>query len=745
MTTVIGAGLQTDEGMAETRRPHSTPVLKSTSARRPRLSLTWAGLAEAQAGRAILWLPFAVMIGAAGYFAWPGEPAHWIGPGLGSVAALACWILAAAPSAAPDDRRRRLCLLGAAAMAGLAAAAIGFTAAQARTDALRGPRIAALADPVGVEGWVVEASMGASRPRLKILVRSIEGVERLPRYVQISTTDAGAIQPGRAVRCFAILRPPDGPLAPGAYDAAFNAYFARVGATGFSYGACRPGLFGPPADRFDAFSLTIAALRRAVTETIADAAPGKGGAVAAALVTGDLSLIDPETTLAFRNSGIGHMLSVSGLHMGLVSGIVYAGLHLMLALISPLALRYPVRKWAAAGAILATGFYLVLSGASVPAQRSFVLIAVALGAILVDRPAITMRGLAVAALIVTLLSPEAVVTPGFQMSFAASAALVAAFEDHARRRSILPVAAPGLLIGALQRGWDWLFGALLASSVAGLASDPFALMHFQRMTLYALPTNLVATPITSLLIAPAAIAGALLSPFGWAEPAWKAMGGALDFLIAAAKVFADRPEAVTYLPRPPDLAFALCVFAITWGCLWRGAVRWAALAPFAAGIVVYALAPRPMLWIDGAGQAIIARTLGETGENWTALSRSGAAFERERLGQLAGLGPVQVAGLAEPEDCSEALCRWRTPSQRTALLVRAAGGWDQACVPDAIVIAQTPAPREWRETCRPAALIEPADLSRRGGAAITESAGAVDVRFAQGAALRTWASPLQPR
>ncbi|MEJ0024362.1 MAG: ComEC/Rec2 family competence protein [Alphaproteobacteria bacterium] len=743
MTTVIGTDLRAKG--AGKPRPHSTVVLKSTSAAKPRFALTWKDVADAQAGRAILWLPFAVMVGSAAYFAWPGEPAPWLGAVSGLFAALACWTLAATPSAAPDDLKRHLCVTGAAAIALLVAVAAGFTAAQWRTYQLRPPPFAASADPVGVEGWVVDASMGVNRPRLKILARTIDGVVRPPRYVEISTTDAGAIQPGRAVRCFAILHAPDGPMAPGAYDPSFNAYFQRVGATGYSYGACRPALFGAPKDRGDALALQVAAIRRAVTETISDAAPGQGGAVAAALITGDLSLIAPETTRVFRDSGLGHMLSVSGLHMSLVSGMVYAFLHAMFALIPALALRFPIRKWAAGGALLVTGAYLVLSGDSVPAQRSFVLIAVALGAILVDRPAITMRGLAIAALIVTLLSPEAVVTPGFQMSFAASAALVAAFEDHARRRSVLPVATPGLLIGALQHSWDWLFGAMLASAVAGLASDPFALMHFQRITLYALPTNLVATPVTSLIIAPTAIIAALLSPFGWAEPAWKAMGDGLNFLIASAKVFADRPEAVSYLPRPPELAFALFVFAITWGCLWRGVLRAGAFVFLVAGAAIYATSARPVLLVDGEGKAIIARASDGAGALWTSLPSSGATFERERLGQLAGLGPRQVAALAEPEQCSADLCHWRTPAGRAVFVIRTAAGWDQACAREAIAIGQIAAPPQWRDRCAAAALIEPDVLAKRGGATITEIGQTVQVRFAQSAIRRTWTPVEVPR
>jgi competence protein ComEC len=678
------------------------------------------------------------MAGAAFYFVAPATPPAALGPILMIVATIVGWLLATRQTAQAGGPLRTAFVALAVLAGSLAAGALGFTAAQLRDAAVAAPRLSAQIGPVGVEGWVVDATMGASRPRLTLLVKSIEGVATPPRFVEISTTPAGALQPGRSARCFAILGPPSGPLAPGAYDAAFQAYFERIGGTGFSYGACRPAMFDAPADRLDALSLQIASLRRAVTETIAHASPGQGGALAAALVTGDRSLIDPETNRVFRDSGLGHMISVSGLHMGLVAGMIYGGLYFLLALIAPLALRFPIRKWAAFAAIVGTGAYLILSGNSVPAQRAFVMIAVAMGAILIDRPAITMRGLAVAALIVTLWTPEAVLTPGFQMSFAASAALVAAFEAYAAHRKRQPVATPGPLVGALQTSWEWLSGALLASTVAGLATDPFALMHFQRFALYALPTNLIATPVTSLIIGPSAVAAALLAPFGLSDWAWSAMGASLDFLVAASAVFADRPEAVRYLPRPPETAFLLWVFAVAWMCLWRGWLRLGALIPVACGLALYFAAPRPIVYVDGAGQAALMRVTTERRAHWTSVHERAGAFEAERMAQLAGLGPAQAALLAAPEGCGLASCRWRTPQGRAAALILTEAGYGEICGNGALIVARAPAPKGWRERCRPAALVTPVELTRNGGAAITETERGVAVRYAQPDNRRPW-------
>jgi competence protein ComEC len=230
--------------------------------------------------------------------------------------------------------------------------------------------------------------------------------------------------------------------------------------------------------------------------------------------------------------------------MGVVGGLVFAMVVWTLSLIAPIALRFPVKKIAAIVALATLVAYFVLSGSSVPALRSLVMAAVAFGAILLDRPAISMRGLALSAVIVVLLLPESVLEPGFQMSFAATMALVALFEmlKRAPHEPALPI--PGPLIGAMQAITRGIGGVLLISLVAGLATDPFAIYHFQRFSIYSLPANLITAPIMSFLVAPAAAAAALLAPFGWAEIPLQIMASALDLIAAVGQTFGERPEAV---------------------------------------------------------------------------------------------------------------------------------------------------------------------------------------------------------
>src|SRR5205085_1200756 len=144
---------------------------------------------------------------------------------------------------------------------------------------------------------------------------------------------------------------------------------------------------------------------------------------------------------------LAHVLSISGYHMAVVAGVVFFVIRALLALIPGLASRHPIKKWAALAALAAATFYLLLSGAEVATQRSYYMIGIVLLAVLVDRTAVTFRTLAVAAIAVLLLAPEAIVHPSFQMSFAATLALVAGYHHG------LPFAKPNA---------DTSFGARMA-------------------------------------------------------------------------------------------------------------------------------------------------------------------------------------------------------------------------------------------------------------------------------------------
>ncbi|MFT3726721.1 MAG: ComEC/Rec2 family competence protein [Terricaulis sp.] len=722
MTTLIAGG----EGASKRGRPNTATGFSPSRA----LADIWAQ----QRDRWILWLAPAAIAGAAAWLLAPVDPPMWLAPALSAGFVAVLLLLALWRGGDIDGWLARLRRGLAAIFALCLTVALGALAAEIRTVTAAQAPSARSTEPAGIDGWVIDVDRSDGGPRLRLLVRSIENVARPPRYVRVAVPEAGVLTPGRSAHCFGVLGPPSGPLAPGGYDFARRAYFERLGATGYSYGHCRPLDLPLPGFWFDRWRLQLGALRADLSAAIQDAAPGRGGAIATALITGDVSAIDKDTNDALRNSGLGHLLSVSGVHMGIVGGLVFAVLTGLLALISPLALRLPVKKIAAVGALIALAAYFVVSGASVPALRSLVMAFVAFGAILLDRPAISMRGLALATLLVVFVLPESVLEPGFQMSFAATVALVAMFEMIKPRGPSLP--SPGLIIGALQGTTKAIGGVLLLSFVAGIATDPFAIYHFQRFSIYALPANLIAEPIISFLVAPSAVLAAALSPFGHGDAPLQFMASALELVAAIGQTFGDRGEAVQAVARPPDIAFDCCVFGLLWFCLWRGWLRWAAIAFFAGSVWLSVIAPQPLAAFDRDLRATFVRD----GAHWTLVAGRGrSTYARDHLGAMIGIAPPALERLAPPQTCSANACVWTTPGRRRLVLVQTVDGFTQACARNAVIIARIAAPADFAARCHPLALIDQNDIARHGGGIVTETPrGLTIARATPEAVRRAW-------
>lgn len=395
------------------------------------------------------------------------------------------------------------------------------------------------------------------------------------------------------------LRPPAGPAYPGAYDFAFGAFFGGLGAYGFSLGAPAP----PGPIREPTFADRIATLRLAMGDRIREVLPGATGAVAAALVTGERAGIPEEINDDLRVTGLAHVLSISGFHMALVAGFFMLATRLCLATIASLALRWPIKKLAAVVALAGTGFYFLLAGDNAATERSFVMIAVMLGAILLDQPALTLRNVCLAAIVVVAFSPHVVMTATFQMSFAATAALVGAYGAYARWRAARGTKKGGWLdpraIGIL------VFGMALSSLIAGTATAPFAIHHFQRGAPFSLIANVIATPIFSFWIMPLGMLAVLAMPFGLETWPLKGMGWGLDqvFSLAAwlADAFPDYPTG--QMSGTSVLCFSAAILILSFSA---SAFRWFALAPAIAGLLVLRPGPPPELLIFESGREVAA-------------------------------------------------------------------------------------------------------------------------------------------
>jgi competence protein ComEC len=304
-------------------------------------------------------------------------------------------------------------------------------------------------------------------------------------------------------------------------------------------------------------------------------------------------------------SGVGHVLSISGYHMAVVAGVVFFIIRALLALIPGLPDRKPIKKWAALGALIATTFYLVLSGAEVATQRSYFMIAIVLVGVMLDRPALTVRTLTAAALLVLFLAPQSVVHPSFQMSFAATLALVAAYDRGVPRMK----AGSDSSLGSRAALWgvNEITSLIIASLVAGLATTPYAAYHFHRMAPYGVIANLLAMPVVSAWVMPMGLLGLLAIPFGFDAEFWRQMGYGIEWMDMVALWVASLPGAVGHVTTFGTGPLLLATAGLLVIGLFKTPLRWSGLALAALGIAWAASAPRPDVLLAADGRTFAVR------------------------------------------------------------------------------------------------------------------------------------------
>ncbi|GEO83258.1 MULTISPECIES: ComEC/Rec2 family competence protein [Alphaproteobacteria] len=446
-------------------------------------------------------------------------------------------------------------------------------------------------------GIVERREPGANGEWRYVLRLSSTAEPRLKRPPErVSLVARGRHQPvllGERLTGRARLSPPSGPALPGLNDFAFANYFDGVGAVGFFLGA--PQGLGSAAELGEEGDWSIGerwlfSLRDGISERLRNVIGGDAGAFATAIITGERRSMSRATTEALRLSGLAHITAISGLHMALASGIFFVGLRMLLSLLPGVAQGFAIKKLAAAGALMAAFAYLLISGHQVSAVRAFVMTAIMLVAVLFDRPAVSLRNLAIAAIVIIAITPSAVMGPSFQMSFGATAALIAGYAAwRARpRRNALKFKFPGAgLLGATGR----LIGAtFLTSLIGGLSTAIFAIAHFHRLAPHGMEANLAAMPIISLMVMPAGLGAMLLMPFGLDAPLLWLMGLGLDWVLLIARAVAGWDDAIGFTRMPawflPSAATGLLLMT-----LLRTRLRHVGTVLFAGSITIVAMAP----------------------------------------------------------------------------------------------------------------------------------------------------------
>ncbi|WP_260484198.1 ComEC/Rec2 family competence protein [Sphingomicrobium flavum] len=599
--------------------------------------------------------------------------------------------------------------LGRAMVWGGLLASLGMALIWLRAEWVEAPRITR-PTIANFEAEVLRVEPLVAKEKVRLTLKPAN--DTLPPKLRVTLRDAqwtNAMGEGARLSLRARLVGPPEMALPGTYDFARKAWFEGIGGVGTALGEVK--VFAPATSdgRLDR-------LRASIGQHVRNSMPGSGDGIATALTTGDKNAVADADAEAMRRSGLAHLLAVSGLHIAAVVGAAMLLFLKVAALSEKLARRHNLILWSAAAGAIAGIVYTLLTGMQVPTVRACIAALLVLGGLALGRDALSLRLVAVGALLILFVRPEAIAGASFQLSFAAVTAIIA-LHDHPRVKGWLSPRDEGRL-GRFGRG-------MLALLLTGLAVEvtlmPFALYHFHKAGLYGVIANLVAIPMTTFIIMPLLALALLFDLVGLGAPFWWLAGLSLDFLLGLAHLFGIAKGSVAMVPTMPTWAFALATYGGLWVLLWRKRWRWWGLVPVLIGMAVAFTAPRPDLLVTGDGRHLA--VVSEEGEPLLLRERSGD-FIRDMLSEASGYDG-QGGALADQRfaNCNRDAClatierggrQWRLLAIRSRDYIL----WEEltaACANADIVVAERWLPR----ACTPRWLkLDRKSLEESGGLAI---------------------------
>lgn len=592
---------------------------------------------DAERGRLALFLPMALAAGVIWYLAMTSEPDAMLSVRL---------ILGAGTAWAVARSWRGPGMLAAAALA----AGLGIAAGQLATW-----RAAPVVD-LPRRATIITATVAAVEwlpvgRRVTLDSASLDGGPALPRRlrVRLRATDDSEISAGDHIQLRALLRRPAPPAFPGAWDLQRDDFYDGLGGYGTALGPLTLVAHAAPTGA----GAYLQGLRETITARITAQLNGSEAAIAMTLLTGSAARIPQADRTAFRDAGLAHLLAIAGLHIGIVMGLVFGATRWCLSLSELAALFWPLKAIAAISALAAGLAYLVLTGGHVPIQRSFAMACLVTLSLLAGRRAASLRGLALAMAGIVVASPQAVIGVSFQMSFSAVLALIAGYA----------ALQPRLLAwrgdGTKGRGLALHIVMLaLTSALAGTASAPYAAYHFGLIQLYFVAGNMLAVPITALLVMPAGLLSLALMPLHLEGLALAPMGWGISAILAIARFVTSWPDATVRPPPMPPWGILAYSLGLAWLCLLRSRLRLGGLAVIALGLAAPLTLTPPDLMVSAD-----ARLIGLHTPQQTQLLRQGRDPFTEDAWRLVWPNPPQ------PLTCTSPVCLLQpTPTSTIALL-----------------------------------------------------------------------------
>ena len=539
-----------------------------------------------ESDRHILWLPVLFGLGIGFYFAWPYHVSMvWLVVLLEVVLFLMFW--------------RRFDAGQMLILACVLTVLAGFSYMMLYTT-YQGKRVQLIKEDetLYLTGRVARVEQTAQN-KVRLWLDNVSDFEKsrqgIYRIVAANKTD---IQAGACVETVASVMRPSAPLKPGGFMFDRQAFYQGIAAVGYAIStvyetdcAQTPGLMA----RARAF---LNRIRKNITFEIAEILPKDEAAVASAVLVGDKNMLTPALYEAYRGAGLAHFLAISGLHIGLIAGLAFFAVRLVFALVPPLTLRYDSKIAGSIFAIAMSLIYLLLSGANVPAVRAFVMTTVVFVGLMMGREAISMRTVAFAAMVILLLEPYAILTAGFEMSFAAVVALVAFYEALQAQKKQSGKRFAGNII------YRYFLGVLLTTFVATLAVTPYTLYHFSSFSPYAILSNLLAAPLVAFVVMPLIFLSLLLLPLGWHVWPLKIAGFGFSGLNGLVREITTFPYADMVCRPLPLSGLILVTLGGLWLCLWTKKWRCLGIIPIVLGFLSYAFYYHPDVLYSADGLSV---------------------------------------------------------------------------------------------------------------------------------------------
>lgn len=505
------------------------------------------------------WVPVLFGVGIGVYFALPFEPSLWITLGLIEATIIAAYLFRYYPA-----------LLRMLAVVAIMLA--GFTDIQLKTVYLK-PKMPEVTEGDYYLRGQIEKKDTNYRGRPRIVLSNMEnlnGEEIKGKYRLTILSKNKTLEVGKCVELVAEVAPVMKANLVGGYQPDRRLFFEGINGGGY----VASGVFEIECSQNLSFwTRTVDRWRRKASEMIAEKLPAEEASVAAAIITGNRELMTQKQIEEYRDSGLAHFLSISGLHMSMLAGLMFFFVRLVMAFIPALSLRYNSKKTAAILALLISTIYLCISGAAVPTQRAYIMTFVVLLAVLFERQAISMRVLAIAAMIILVISPQMLVNISFQLSFAAVVGLVAFYERFGKRaESFLAGEHIGLVRKFLRGMLTYFVGIIIADLVASLATLPLIIYHFNRVALYTSITNCIAGPIIGFVIMPAILLVLLTIPLGLSWLPLKVAGWGIGWINDLTAWISAQPHAVAEVYSFPLWGLLIIISGGLWLCLWHS--RW---------------------------------------------------------------------------------------------------------------------------------------------------------------------------